>query len=830
VVKLIINKKMKKLGMTLMGILASCYSYGQFTINGKVNSASGEALMGATIVLDGSTNGAVADGDGNYRLSDLPKGTYVLKANFLGYEEQVQKIELTANATVNFSLEENVLLNDAVTIYATRANENTPTTFENVSKEEIAARNLGQDVPYILRMTPSMVVNSDAGAGVGYTGMRIRGSDASRINVTVNGIPINDSESHGTFWVNMPDFASSVNNLQIQRGVGTSTNGAGAFGATISMQTGQPSKEAFGQVDNSFGSFNTRKHTVMYNTGLIQDRWAFEGRLSQIASDGFIDRSASDLKSYYLSGGFYGDKTTVKAITFGGKEVTQQAWYGTPEVKLRGGDSVAINNLIDYGGEYGTAEQIANLKNSNNRKFNYYTYDNEVDNYQQDHYQLHISQKLNEQLNVNLSGHYTYGRGYYEQFRNQDSFGDYGLENVVIGDSTIETTDLIRRRWLDNRFYGITGSINYQASNWSTTLGGGYNFYDGDHFGEIIWSQYASNSNIREHYYDNYGRKSDLNLYSKTNYQATKNLNLFVDLQVRMIDYHTKGIDNDRSAIKTGGNYQFFNPKFGATYEISRNTHAYVSYAVANREPVRTDFVDAPAGKTPKHETLRNLEAGYRTSTSNFSFAANYFLMNYKNELVATGAVNDVGSSLRVNVNASYRTGIELVGGAKFSDLVQWQGNIAFSQNKIKKFTEVVYDYAFDFGTEGYEVKKEHKDTDIAFSPNWVASSVLTFTPAKGLTLEFLSKYVSDQYLDNTSDKARMLNSYFTNDLQFGYSFSVKSVKQIKASVMINNFMNVKYEANGYTWGYLYAGDLYQQNNYYPQAGTNFLAGLSLRF
>ena len=661
--------------MALMGILVSCYVYGQYSIKGKVKSESGEALPGATVVIKGTSNGSVADGDGNYAITSLERGEYVVKASFLGFDEQQQYVTVKdSDVKVDFVLKDKVILNDAVTVYATRANDETPTTYENVSKEEISERNLGQDLPYVLRMTPSMVVNSDAGAGVGYTAMRIRGSDGSRINVTVNGIPINDSESHGTYWVNMPDFASSVNNLQIQRGVGTSTNGAGAFGATISMQTGQPSKEAFGQIDNSYGSFNTRKHTVMFNSGLIQDRWGFEGRLSQIASDGYIDRSASNLKSYYLSGGYYGDKTTVKAITFGGKEVTQQAWYGTPEVKLEG-DTSKLADFMAYSGEYETQEQIDNLYNSDSRKFNYYTYDREVDNYQQDHYQLHLSHSFSEALNINASGHYTYGRGYFEQYRNQDDFESYGLENVLIGDSTIETTDLIRRRWLDNHFYGVTGSINYRGSNWSTTLGGAYNFYDGDHFGEIIWAQYASNGSIRKKYYDNYGQKSDLNVYSKTNYQATSSLNLFVDLQVRRIDYKTKGMDNDRSMIDTGGDYFFFNPKLGATYDLSPNTSLYASYAVANREPVRTDFIDAPAGKTPKHETLRNLEAGIRTASSMFSFSANYFLMSYQNELVATGAVNDVGSSIRVNVDNSYRTGIELVGGVKFSELLEWQGN-----------------------------------------------------------------------------------------------------------------------------------------------------------
>ncbi|MFY0599405.1 MAG: TonB-dependent receptor [Cyclobacteriaceae bacterium] len=818
---------MKRLGMAVMGILLSCYVHGQFAIKGKVKGENGETLPGASLTIKTTGVGTITDLDGNYSINNLSEGSYLLQVGFVGFLTQEKEVFVSKNVTLDFVLEESVFQGDEVIVYATRANENTPTTFSEVSKEEIASRNLGQDMPYILRFVPSMVTTSDAGAGVGYTGMRIRGSDATRINVTVNGIPINDSESHGTFWVNMPDFASSVNNIQVQRGVGTSTNGAAAFGATISMQTSVPSQKAYSQIDNSFGSFGTRKHTAIFNSGLIKDRWSFEGRLSQIASDGYIDRASSDLKSYYLAGGYYGDKTTIKALTFAGKEVTYQSWYGTPEAKLNGG-AEDISDLINWGGEYGTQEQLDNLNNSG-RRFNYYTYDNEVDNYQQDHYQLHLNHTVSSEFNVSLSGHYTYGRGYFEQFRNDDDFGDYGLSNVSLGDTTIESTNLIRRRWLENHFYGFTFAANYQSGALSTSLGGGYNFYDGDHFGEIIWSQYASDSQIRDRYYDNFGRKGDFNIYSKTNFQATSNLNLFLDIQYRTIDYRTKGIDSDRRPIDIDDNFHFLNPKVGLTYTLNKNSNVYASYAIGNREPVRGDFVDALEGQTPKHETLKNLEIGYRKTTSNYSVSVNYFLMNYDNQLVLTGELNDVGSGLRTNVDKSYRTGIEIVGGVKLFEVLEWSGNASLSQNKIKNFGEIAYDYGVNFD-EFNVVTTDHKDTDIAFSPNVILGSQLSLSPVKGFSVELLSKYVGKQFLDNTSNDDRAIDSYFINDLKLDYVFSPGFMENVAISLLINNVFDVKYSSNGYTWGY-YSGDfLYQQNNYYPQAGTNLLAGLSLKF
>ena len=709
---------------------------------------------------------------------------------------------------------------DDVTVYSTRANEKTPTTYSTVNKEKLTERNLGQDLPILLNFTPSLVTTSDAGAGIGYTGLRIRGSDATRINVTINGIPVNDSESHGVFWVNMPDLSSSLNSVQIQRGVGTSSNGAAAFGATVSLKTNNVSPESFFQTDNSVGSFNTWKNNVTYNTGLMNGVYNFEARLSRITSDGFIDRSAADLKSYYLSGGRYGEKTMIKAVIFGGQEITQQAWYGTPEARLTG-NADDIQELIDFGGEYGTQEQLDNLRNSG-RSFNYYLYDNEVDNYRQDHYQLHVGHTLSETLNFSGALHYTRGRGFFEQFREDDDLASYGLPDVVVGSETITSSDIIRRRWLDNHFYGTTYSLNYNADQWDVTFGGAWNRYDGDHFGEIIWAQFAGNVDIRDRYYFGNGEKTDFNSFLKVNYQLNDRLNLFGDAQIRTISYVTAGLDNDRSAYDVDTDFTFFNPKFGLTYSLNATTSLYASYAIGNREPVRSDFIDADDDAEPEHETLKNIEIGVRGSRSNFSYEANFYHMNYENQLVVTGAVNDVGSPIRVNVPKSFRMGIELSGAYKFMENLTWAANLTLSRNKIDRFSEIV---SASFG------EIAHTDTDISFSPNVISASDISYSPVEGLTLQLLTKYVGKQFLDNTSNDDRAIDSYLTNDIRIAYEFSIKEVKRIGISFLINNVLDEEYSSNGYTWGYYYGDDvLYQQNNYYPQAGRNFLAALSLRF
>lgn len=717
---------------------------------------------------------------------------------------------------------------DDVTVYSTRANENTPMTYSSLSKEDLTKRNLGQDLPILLNFTPSIVTTSDAGAGVGYTGMRIRGSDATRINVTINGVPVNDSESHGVFWVNMPDFSSSLSSVQIQRGVGTSSNGAGAFGATVNLKTSNVSRDPFFQSDNSFGSFNTWKSNLTFNTGLINNRFNFEGRLSKITSDGFVDRSAADLKSYYLSGGSYGERTMIKAVIFGGHEITQQAWYGTPEAVLNGGED-EIENLIAFSGEYSTPEQLQNVRNAD-RTFNYYLYDNEIDNYRQDHYQLHLGHTFSESLNLSSALHYTRGRGYFEQSKGDEELSDYGLDSIEVGSEKIGASDIIVRRWLDNHFYGATFSLNYQNGPLDLTFGGAANQYIGDHFGEIIWMQYAGTTDIRDRYYEGDATKNDINAFVKANYDISDRINAFADMQVRNVAYETEGVDNDLNRYSVDESLTFFNPKFGLTYALTNEMSVYGSFAIGNREPVRSDYIDANPGEIPSHETLQNVEMGVRKYGTSFSYEANFYFMNYENQLVLTGAVNDVGSGIRVNVPKSYRAGIELSTIYKLSDQVTWNANLALSRNRIDQFTEVAFDYGEDFS--GFsEVRIDHEDTDIAYSPSVVAGSIISFDATNNLSIELMTKYVGKQYLDNTSNDDRAIDTYLTNDIRIAYNFNTDFAKNLQLSLLVNNVLNEEYSSNGYTWGYYYGPtNLYQQNNYYPQAGRNFLAAVSMRF
>jgi iron complex outermembrane receptor protein len=820
---LTMQKSIKLLAIFLMSLYTVAHA--QFSIKGTVRNQSGEALPAANIAISPINKLAITDAEGQFSIGNLAEGTYNLKVSFVGFTTYETSVDLNKNRFLIVELKEAALLKDQVIVYATRANEKTPTTYTDFSSEQIEDRNLGQDIPFLLNFTPSVVTTSDAGNGVGYTGIRIRGSDETRINVTINGIPVNDSESNGVFWVNMPDLASSLDNIQVQRGVGSSTNGASAFGATINMQTANLADEAFAQIDNSVGSFNTRKHTAIFNSGLLNDRWAFEGRVSQISSDGYIDRASSDLKSYFLTGAYKGEKTTIKAVVFGGKEVTYQSWYGTPEARLNndveGMEAVIANNGF-------SEAEAQNLLNSG-RTFNFYLYDNQVDNYQQDHYQLHFGHEFNSTFNINAALHHTYGRGYYEQFRENDRLSNYNLPVLEIGNTTITRSDLIRRRWLDNNFTGVTYSANYSKNDLVATLGGAYNEYVGDHFGEIIWAQYAGAANIRDRYYDNVGKKTDFNIFLKTNYQLNNRLNIYGDLQYRGVTYQTNGIDNDLLAFDVDADFSFVNPKFGLTYTLDQNSSLYASYSIGNKEPVRNDFIDAPNGKVPTHETLRNVEAGFKKNGSKYSLQANFFLMDYKNQLVLTGALNDVGANIRTNTPNSYRTGIELAGSYKISKMLQWTANLTLSRNKIRDFEEVLYDYGVNFD-DFIVVTNQFEDTDISFSPNVVAGSQLAFSPRENFTIQLLSKYVGSQFLDNTGDATRAINAYFVNDLKFDYQFKSKAMKHIKLSLLVNNILNHEYEANGYTFGYAGGGSTIRENYFYPQAGRNFLLALSLKF
>lgn len=667
---------------------------------------------------------------------------------------------------------------DEVLVSAVRVTSKTPVSFSNLDKKEIKFRNLGQDIPILMNYLPSVVTTSDAGNGVGYTGIRVRGSDATRVNVTINGIPYNDSESHGTYWVNMPDFASSVESLQLQRGVGTSTNGAGAFGASLNMLTDSYSDKATGEISNSFGSFNTRKHTVKFSTGLINNHFELAGRLSALKSDGYVDRAASDLKSYFLQGTYVGKTTLIKALAFGGKEKTYQSWNGIDEATLN--SDRTFNSAGIFTDEFGNTRY----------------YDNETDNYQQDHYQLHWNEKVANNWSTNLAFHYTKGKGYYENYKEDADFADYGLQPVGV----LTTTDLIRQKWLDNDFYGTTFSANYTTEKLDVIFGGGYNKYEGDHFGKVIWARYASQSELGDHYYDDFATKTDGNVFAKANYQITKGLSLFGDLQLRNVHYKANSFETG----SVNDNFNFFNPKAGLNFDINTNNKLYFSYARANREPNRTDY----EGGNAKPEKLNDFELGWRYVGSKVKFNSNVYYMAYKDQLILTGKLDDVGSPIRSNSEKSYRLGLEVDATIAISEQFIIRPNFTLSANKN-----------IDLAVEG----ENYGTTDIAYSPSVIVGNILVYKPTESFQVSWMQKFVGEQYMNNIELPAAKLADYFVNDLNIAYEIKPKSIfKSIILTGLVNNILDKKYVSNGYMW------DVYPY--YYPQSGINFLAGLTLKF
>lgn len=694
---------------------------------------------------------------------------------------------------------------DEVLIQSIRVEADSPITHSNVTKADLEKRNLGQDIPVLLNYLPSVVTTSDAGAGVGYTGIRVRGVSAQSTNITINGIPYNDSESLGTFWVNLGDFSSSVESLQLQRGVGTSTNGSGAFGASINVLTDAVAKEAKGEVSNSFGSYNTRKHTVKYSTGLLNDHVEISGRLSQINSDGYIDRATSDLKSYFLQGTYVDDNTLIKAVTFGGKEVTYQAWNGIDIDKLK------EDRTFNPSGEYQDQDGITRY------------YDNEVDNYTQDHYQLHWNQKFNNNWSTNLGLNYTYGRGYFEQYKEDEDFDTYGFESITLGNETINETDVIRRRWLDNNFYVLNASVNYKDDNLNLSSGVFYSSYHGEHFGEVIWSQYASNSQIRDRYYEGDGDKYDFSAFAKATYQLNNKLSLFGDLQFRSVNYDTSGISSDLVLFEIDKTYNFFNPKAGLSYNLNSSNNFYFSYARANREASRSDFESNP---DIKPEQLNDFELGWRYKSKNLIFNANAYYMLYNEQLVLTGAIDDVGSFIRDNSGKSSRVGIELEAVVKLSNQFSIQPNVTFSSNKNDETI---------INRDGGLVNLGK--TNISFSPDVVASNAFVFQPMDNLQFSLLSKFVGEQFMGNTDSDTSKLDSYFVNDFNVTYEIKTNKIfKSILFSGLVNNIFGEKYVSNGYyytyddTWSNPNTTTTIEGAGYYPQATTNFLVGATLKF
>ncbi|MDL5511021.1 TonB-dependent receptor [Arenibacter sp. M-2] len=698
------------------------------------------------------------------------------------------------------SLEGKEITLDEVLVSAVRVTKQSPVTFTNLTKEQIKPRNLGQDIPILMNFLPAVVTTSDAGAGVGYTGIRVRGSDGTRVNVTINGIPYNDAESHGSFWVNMPDFASSTESLQLQRGVGTSTNGSGAFGASLNLLTDAVSNEAFGQISSSLGSFGTLRNNLKFSTGLLNDHVEIAGRLSRITSDGYIDRASSELDSYFLQGSYIDDNTLVKALLFGGHEITYQAWNGIDAATLE--SDRTFNSAGIYTDENG------------NTQF----YKNEVDNYRQNHFQLHWNEQISNYWNTNLAFHFTKGRGYFEQYKEEDDFSTYGIEPITVDGEEVDKTDLIRRRWLVNDFYGTTFSANYDKESLNLILGGGWNKYEGSHFGEIIWARFSNNKNFEDRYYDNSSTKTDLNLFAKANYKFSDQWSAYGDLQYRTIGYKANGEDTGL----VDDTFDFFNPKLGITYDLNMNNNFYLSYARANREPNRNDYESG----SPKPEKLNDYELGWRYITPDVQLNTNVYFMGYKDQLVLTGELNDVGAPLRANVGDSYRLGLEVDATIALGNQFKIRPNVALSKNRNRDFV---------FQRDGE--LQELGDTHISFSPDIIVGNVLTYQPKENVQLSLLTKFVGEQYMGNIDSEGSKLDSYSQTDFNVQYEINTNGfVKSIVLSGLVNNIFDSLYVSNGYFYtfddDYTVPGTVttYEGAGYYPQAGINFLLGASISF
>lgn len=788
--------------LTMTLLFGAIFVFAQNQLTVRVLDPERKPLQGATVVFEGITR--TSDPEGIAHFATTATEAVELTVRYVGFAPHSRRLKPKKHQEVTVVLHSEMRMADEILVMATRAGDNAATTYKNISKEDIKRSNLGQDIPYLLDQTPSVVIGSDAGAGIGYTNMTIRGSDNQRINVTLNGIPLNDAESMGSFFVNLPDFASSSESIQIQRGIGTSTNGAGAFGASLNIQSDALEPDPYAELNNSAGSYNTWKNTVKVGSGLIHDKFAFNARLSRIRSDGYIDRASSDLKSFYIDAGYYGKKHQLKATIFSGKEKTYQAWDGVPEEILAAGD----------------------------RRYNGFTYKDQTDNYTQTHHHLHYNYFASDKTTYNIALHYTRGAGYYEEYKKDQSFNGYGFAPIEIGGSTIDRTNLVRRRWLDNYFYGTVFSLNHQVNDkHSLVFGGGVNQYRGDHFGEVIWAQYASDSALGDKYYLNDAEKNDANVYAKWN-ASFGALRLYTDLQYRFVDYTFEGYNHNLELADVNVKHHFFNPKIGTTYLLSSTENIYASYAFGNKEPVRKDYTESTSNARPRAERMHNIETGYRLRQQTLNLGANLYGMFYRNQLIQTGEINDVGGAVRENVPNSYRVGIELDGAWQISDQFRWAATATWSRNKIKNYTEYLTVMDEDWNELNVpQVEKQYKSTTISFSPSVILSNSFSYSPIRPLEFSLASKYVSRQYMDNSQSRERSVDPFFVNNLRVRYSFSVLGIENIDANFAVNNIFNEKYESHGYTYGGITAdGTRLYGNAYYPQAETNFLFGLNMRF
>jgi iron complex outermembrane receptor protein len=773
-----------------------------FKLSGSALDKNLNPLGNANILVQNTAYATFSDEEGQFELR-LPRGNYIIIISYLG-NKKTETIVLDRDLDVEIVFQNiNIELQEVI-VSSTRARNTDPMTFVNLDKTELAKRNLGQDIPILLNNQTAVVSTSDNGSGVGYTGLRIRGSDATRVNVTINGIPYNDAESQQTFWVDIPDFVSSVENVQIQRGVGTSTNGAGAFGASINFLSEAVSPKPYAEVSGSFGSFDTRKATAKFSTGILNDQFEFTGRGSIIKSNGYIDRAFSDLKSFYLSGTWFDDKTQVKAIVFGGSEVTYQAWFGIDKETLK------TDRRFNPAGMY--SDEDGNI----------FFYENQVDDYKQDHYQLHVFRELSENWTANLAFHYTYGRGFFEEFIEDADFGTYGFTPVVVNGQVVNTTDLVQRQRLDNDFYGTTFSVKYKSSAFEFDLGGAWNQYDGEHFGKLVFAKIGGSKPGQELYF-NTGNKTDANIYAKANYPISEKLSVYGDVQLRYVDYTIRGEDLGFVDIGTKEFFTFFNPKGGFTYQLNARNHLYASYAKAHREPNRTDFENG----NPEPESLDDYEAGWRYKDAKKAINLNVYWMDYSNQLVLTGALDDVGNPIRQNSGESFRLGVEAAASLQLSPRWIWSPNAAFSTNKNRNFKASLDGETIDLGT-----------THLPFSPEMVLNNTITFLPLPNLEISLLSKYVSEQYMGNLDLASSKLPDYFVTDVSAQYSLrNWLNFKQITFRFLVNNLFDRQYVSNGF-WGTFDFENPDKPSGtetgffsgFYPQAGINVLGGITVAF
>ncbi len=823
---------MKRSGILVMMLGMFACIFAQSTIRGVVTDESKQPLEGVNVSIKNTTYGAVSQSDGSFELKKV-KGAVDLQFSLIGYETIVRTVDVTKQKSLSITMNVAPIMYDDFEVTATRAGENAPFAVEDINANELEARNSGGSLPDVLKLSPSLVVSTENGLPFGNIKFRIRGSDPTRINVTVDGVPLNDAESQAVYWVNMTDVTESVSDIQIQRGVGSSTNGAATFGASVNIQTKGYDANPYAEISSYVGSFDSYKNSVQFNTGLIKDHFVFNARLSDLKTDGYVQHTGMNNQSYFVSGGYFSDKTSLRLKVFGNEEHTGISWWGVTsyDMEKNGRDYNIAGDYYDKNGDR-------------------HYYEDQKDNYWQNHFHLNFSQELSDELQMKAALHYTHGKGYYEQFQDDDNwmhdtdFEYYGFPNAsfvdVASNDTLTGSDLVRQRWMRNDFYGGVVSLEYNMDDLYVVFGASANRYDGDHFGEVIWVENNPGIAKKQRYYFNNGTKDDIAAFVKASYNITSQLSAYGDIQYRYVGYEMKGDNNDydKPDFDIDEDYNFLNPKAGVMYREGHHK-AFASFAISNREPTRTNLKDAVGDEAnqPTAETMYDTELGYQFSTMHFTVGANVFYMNYKDQLVPTGEKNSVGYEILTNVEESYRAGVELSMAWRPTSWAMWEANATFSKNKIHNFTE--YNTYYD---EWYWQKIDYKGTyrgttDIAYSPNIVASSMLTFYPIKNGTISLNSKYVGEQYFDNTSQDGAKLDAYFVNDLMIGYKMPLPFADYVELKVMINNIFDADYISDAYGGKDMVANEgstteFHEKRwtYYFPQAFRNYGAKLVVRF